>query len=109
MNALPKTSRKMLFPLQTTARHRRARKGSVMGLMAVLLPVLAILAAFASFSGLVTDPVQSLTGLHRYRLNKLIDSLEQDYRDATRSSFSPKSPYLARVLELLDAAKLHMV
>ena len=46
MNALPKTSRKMLFPLQTTARHQRARKGSVMGLMAVLLPVLAILAAF---------------------------------------------------------------
>ena len=68
--------------------------------------VLACLAAFASFSGLITDPVQSVLGLHRYRLRRMIDSVEKDFERAASGSFNPKSPYLARVLELIDAARM---
>ncbi|MCW8193454.1 hypothetical protein F6455_01475 [Proteobacteria bacterium 005FR1] len=65
------------------------------------------LAIVASFSGLLTDPLQSWTGLHRRRLIRLLDSLEQDYRAAEKrsGSFRPKDPYLARLLDSIDALR----
>lgn len=71
--------------------------------------VLACLAVFASFSGLITDPIQSWTGLHKYRLNKMIDHLQKDFESNSNNTFSPKDPYLARILEILDAAKSQLL
>jgi hypothetical protein len=76
--------------------------------VAGIAAALACLAAFASLSGLLTDPLQAACGLHRHRLNKMIDSIERDFLHGEGGSFNPKSPYLARVLELLDAAKIHL-
>lgn len=67
--------------------------------------VLAGLAVLASLSGLITDPIQSWTGLHQYRLKKMLKHLQKDMQNQSGNSFSPKDPYLARILELLDAAK----
>lgn len=77
--------------------------------LAGVAAALACLAAFASFSGLLTDPLQAACGLHRHRLDKMIDSIEWDFLHGGGGSFNPKSPYLARILELLDAAKIHLV
>ena len=66
--------------------------------------VLLVLAAFASFSGLLTDPIQSWTGLHRHRLNKMIDTLQRDFEAGRGNTFNPRDPYLARMLEVLDIA-----
>ena len=67
--------------------------------------VLVTFATFASFSGLITDPIQSWTGIHRYRLQKFLKHLQADFNQKSENSFSPKDPYVARILELLDAAK----
>jgi hypothetical protein len=67
--------------------------------------VLACLAAFASFSGLLTDPLQSVLGVHHRRLHRMIDSVQRDFERATDSSFHPRSPYVARLLELIDVAR----
>ncbi len=84
-----------LFPATPTL---TVKLGSVTAIM-------TLLAVFASFSGLLTDPVQSRLGLHRKRLNKMIDHLESDFKAQTLGSFRPRDQYLARVLEVVDAAK----
>lgn len=76
---------------------------------ASILLVLACLAVFASFSGLITDPIQSWTGLHRYRLSKMLKHIQQDVASQTGTSFAPKDPYVARILEILDAAKSQLL
>ena len=88
-----------LFPAQPTIG---------LSLVSIAL-VLACLAVFASLSGLITDPIQSWTGLHKYRLNKMIDHLQKDYERKRNNTFSPKDPYLARILEILDAAKSQLL
>lgn len=70
--------------------------------LAGVTAVLALLAVFASLSGLITDPIQSWTGLHRYRLNRMIDHLQRDFEELSDNSFHPKDPYVARLLEMLD-------
>jgi hypothetical protein len=67
--------------------------------------VLTCLAVFASFSGLITDPIQCWTGLHRRRLSKMINKLESDFLEKKTGGFRPKDQFVARVLEVLDAAK----
>lgn len=63
------------------------------------------LAVFASLSGLITDPIQSWIGLHKLRLNKLVNSLQSDFEARSHNTFHPKDPYVARILEIIDAAK----
>ncbi len=70
--------------------------------------VLALLAVIASFSGLITDPVQTWTGIHRRRLEKMLDRLEKDFLEKKVGGFRPKDQFLARVLEVVDAAKAHL-
>ena len=71
--------------------------------------VLICLAVFASFSGLITDPIQSWTGLHRHRLHKLLKHLHLDVKRKSRGSFRPKDHFVARILEILDAAKSQII
>lgn len=71
-----------------------------------VVAVLALLAVFASFSGLIIDPIQSWSGLHRRRLNTMLDSLERDLiNNLSSGSFRPRDAFVARVFELIDAAK----
>ena len=68
----------------------------------VMIAVMAALAAFAALSGMIFDPVQAAVGLHRRRLNKLLDHLERDVTRTTQSSFRPKDQFVARILDTFD-------
>jgi len=74
-------------------------------ILACVLLSLTLLAVTACFSGVLLDPLQAAVGLHQWRLKRLIDHLEKDARLRTSSSFKPKEPYLARVLDLIDMAR----
>ena len=69
------------------------------------LIVLALMAAFAAISGLLTDPVQALSGMHRRRLRRMMDDLQRDIENRTTGSFRPKDHYLARLFESIDAVR----
>lgn len=75
----------------------------------VMLAVMAALAAFAALSGVISDPVQAAIGLHRRRLLKLLDHLEQDISLSTQSSFRPKDQYVARILDTFDMIKSGLI
>ena len=67
--------------------------------------VLATLAAFAALSGIISDPIQAALGLHRYRLQKMLNHMEQDFLERSGNSFRPKDQYVARILETFDLIK----
>jgi hypothetical protein len=73
--------------------------------LAGIAAVLACLAVLASLSGLFLDPLQARLGLHQYRLRRMLEHLEQDVAARQGSSFRPRDPYLARLLEVIDAAR----
>lgn len=68
----------------------------------VMVAVLAALSAFAALSGVLFDPIQAAVGLHRRRLNKLLNHLESDVKLSTQSSFRPKDQFVARILDAYD-------
>ena len=57
---------------------------------------------FAAFAGIVSDPVQRATGLHRRRLLRMIDALERQFFDQDAAGFAVHDHYVARVLDLFD-------
>jgi len=72
-------------------------------LMAITSGALVVLGAlFAVFSGIITDPLQRLAGLHRRRLLRLIDTLEGALCGNAPDSFPLRDHYVARLLDLLD-------
>ncbi|WP_339896530.1 DUF6635 family protein [uncultured Gilvimarinus sp.] len=71
--------------------------------------VMALMAVFACFSGLISDPVQSITGIHQRRLRRMLDGLERDVIRRTSGSFRPKDAYLARLMDIIDAARVSMI
>ncbi len=64
--------------------------------------VLAALASFAAFSGVVTDPLQAMMGMHRRRLLKMLNHLQQDFNANIQGSFRPKDHLVARILDGFD-------
>jgi len=66
---------------------------------------LMLLAMVACFSGVLIDPLQAAVGLHQWRLRRLISYLQKDFRRQAGSSFRPKEPYLARLLDMIDAIR----
>lgn len=74
-------------------------------ILASIALILVLLAIMSSLSGLLTDPLQSWTGIHQRRLRKMIDKLEEDFSHNKSGGFRPKDQYLARILEITDAAK----
>jgi hypothetical protein len=73
------------------------------GLIAATTAALAALGSLiAAFSGIVTDPIQRLLGVHRRRLLRLIDALERTLCDEAPGGFSLRDHYVARLLDLLD-------
>lgn len=57
---------------------------------------------FAAFAGVITDPLQRRTGLHRRRLLRLLDALERQMTDDTAPAFAVRDHYVARLLDLFD-------
>lgn len=66
---------------------------------------LSLLAGLAALSGLLSDPLQSLLGIHQRRLLRMIDHLERSFTGAIGSKFRANEAWLARLLDLLDAAR----
>jgi hypothetical protein len=69
--------------------------------------LMAASAMLAAFSGIVTDPLQRMLGLHRRRLLRLIDALERQFNGEKAGAFLTRDHYVARLLslfELLSAA-----
>ena len=71
----------------------------------VLAGIMTMLAAFAALSGVITDPVQAVMGLHRRRLMKMLDHLQQDFNEKRSGSFRPKDQFVARVMDGFDMVK----
>ncbi|MEX1668177.1 DUF6635 family protein [Zhongshania guokunii] len=73
--------------------------------LAMLASIMALLAAFAAFSGVITDPVQAFMGLHRRRLMKMLDHLQQDFKEKRSGSFRPKDQFVARIMDGFDMVR----
>jgi hypothetical protein len=71
----------------------------VAGLTGGLFAASAVASAFA---GVVSDPVQRRLGLHRMRLNRMLDALERQMENPAATGFVVHDHYLARLLDLLD-------
>jgi hypothetical protein len=56
----------------------------------------------AAFAGVIADPVQKRLGLHRRRLLRMIDRLEQQMFDPDAPAFAVHDHYVARLLDLFD-------
>jgi len=72
-------------------------------LLATTIGAFAVVGAlFAVFSGIVTDPLQRLIGLHRRRLLRLIGALEDALCGDGEGRFPLRDHYVARLIDLLD-------
>jgi hypothetical protein len=72
-------------------------------LLATTIGAFAVIGAlFAVFSGIVTDPLQRLIGLHRRRLLRLIGALEDVLCGDGEGRFPLRDHYVARLIDLLD-------
>lgn len=69
-----------------------------------VLVTLAVVALLSSFVGILTDPVQAALGIHRRRLERLVDEVEHRLLGED-AEFHPKDPYFARLVDLVDAAR----
>ncbi len=70
-------------------------------IIAMTLLVAVVLAILATFSGIITDPIQAKLGIHHHRLNKMLDSLENDLL-RNENNFTLKEKYAGRLFDLLD-------
>ena len=72
-------------------------------LVATTIGAFAVVGAlFAVFSGIVTNPLQRLIGLHRRRLLRLIGALEDVICADGEGRFPLCDHYVARLVDLLD-------
>jgi hypothetical protein len=77
--------------------------------ISVMAGVMALLAAIAALSGLIIDPMQAATGLHRRRLHNMLDHLQRDFAVSSRSSYRPKDQFIARIMDTFDVIKSGLV
>lgn len=80
-----------LFPATASA-------GLVAGSVGAAMAVMSVLTAF---TGVVSDPVQQVMGLHERRLHRLLSALEGQLT-GTDSDFRLRDAYVARVFDILD-------
>ena len=64
--------------------------------------VIGVAAVATAFAGIIADPVQRATGLHRRRLTALVDSLEQGFHGSDAAGFVAYDLYVARLIDLGD-------
>jgi len=56
----------------------------------------------AAFAGVLADPVQSRLGIHRRRLERLLDTVEEECLGRGEKPFVAREHFLARMLDLGD-------
>lgn len=71
----------------------------------VLLVVIATIAVAGAFSGIIHDPIQTLLGIHRRRLNQLLNAIEASINETMAKGYRPKDTFLGRVYDLADWIK----
>ena len=71
--------------------------------LAIAMTMIGV-ALLSCLVGVLADPLQAATGLHRRRLEQLVDAVERRLRSAD-ADFRPKDAWFARLLDLLDAAR----
>ncbi len=84
-----------IFPVSASAGLILATTSSIMAAMAIV----------TSFAGIITDPLQAKLGIHQRRLQKFINSLENELKGTGKSKFEIKDRYIARVFDILDLIK----
>lgn len=72
----------------------------------VTVGLLAVSSVLAAFAGIVADPVQRALGIHRRRLEKLVDSIEADLLDGGPGNFRVRAHYVARLFDFFEAVRL---
>lgn len=70
-----------------------------------LLGVMAMIAVVTAFSGVIHDPIQAAAGIHRRRLNRMLDAIEALATEPFAKGYRPKDTYLGRVYDLIDWVK----
>jgi len=73
--------------------------------IAALLLAMAAIAVVAAFSGIVHDPIQTWTGIHQRRLNRLLDAIMESASHANAKGYRPKDTFVGRLYDLLDWIK----
>ena len=71
----------------------------------VFLSVMATIAVLAAVSGVLHDPVQTVTGIHRRRLNRMLDAIEESAREPAVKGYRPKDTFFGRLYDLIDWIK----
>lgn len=64
--------------------------------------LVAIGAVVAAFAGLVADPAQRALGIHRRRLERMLHTIETNFRGHGPNAFAPRDHYVARLIEVVD-------
>lgn len=64
--------------------------------------ILGVAALATAFAGMISDPVQRATGLHRRRLLAFVDGLERAFLRGEDTGFVTYDLYVARLLDLGD-------
>lgn len=59
-------------------------------------------AVIAAFAGIVADPAQKALGIHRRRLEKLLDAMERDLAGSGDGAYVLRDHYVARILDFVD-------
>ena len=56
-------------------------------------------------AGIVADPIQRRLGIHRRRLNKLVDTLERNLSGDNQARLSMYDHYVSRLLDILEITR----
>jgi hypothetical protein len=77
------------------------------GLLAVTTAAVLLAGAIlAAFSGILTDPIQRRLGLHRRRLLRLLQALEEMLRGKPGRDPALRDHYVARLVDIFDLVAL---
>jgi hypothetical protein len=74
--------------------------------VAVTGGLMAVSSVIAAFAGIVADPAQRALGIHRRRLEKLVDSIEADLLDGGPGDFRVRAHYVARLFDFFEAVRI---
>jgi uncharacterized membrane protein len=67
-----------------------------------LLLVMVVIAVVAALSGIIHDPIQTAAGIHRRRLNRMLDAIEASAIEPQAKGYRPKDTFFGRVYDLID-------
>ena len=77
--------------------------GLIIGVTGALMALSSIAAAFA---GVIADPVQLRMGIHKRRLDKLVDAIEADLVRGEDAGLKVRAHYVARMFDFFEAMRM---